>query len=146
MVTVTQVAISRYIDDIDTLIAENWAETGFDFPLNLDKDRYRALAEEGLIYAIGALDNDMKLCGYCTFTVTPHPYNPSIVIANTDAVFLVSEYRKGTTYGRMRFAVKDLAREKGCWAILWHARGNTPFTHAMEKRHELADSVYMERI
>lgn len=146
MATVTQVAISRYIDAIEDLVKANWAETGFDFPLDLDKDYYRDLAEQGLIFAVGALDNDMALCGYCTFTVTPHPYNRAVVLANTDALFLREDYRNGTVYGRMKSAVKDLAREKGCHAILWHARGNTPFAELLDKRHELADSVYMERL
>lgn len=57
-----------WIDAIRALLADNWAETGFDFELAPDVARYGALHDAGALFALAALDGD-EVVGYCTAVV-----------------------------------------------------------------------------
>lgn len=148
MTNIRPASIAEHIDEIDDLLRANWGETGFDFELNLNKDGYRALEDAGMMYAVAVFNDEEKIVGYCSFTLTRHLYNPSVVCANTDALYLLPEYRNGALSGQLMYAVRDLAKVKGAHMILWHARGNTVFAARLSKttRFEWADAVYMEKL
>lgn len=139
-------SLADNINRIDKLLAENWKETGFDFPLKLDKERYKQFEALGILLIVGAFNGE-DLVGYSLASVLPHPFNPDVVFCNSDALFLHKDYRNGTAGARLLAKTKELATARGAKKIFWHTRGDSALARAMHKRgHHLADEVFMEDV
>lgn len=144
MVQVREGSLADNIDAMDALFSANWAETGFDFPLKLDKERYKQFEALGILVIIGAFDGD-RVVGYSLASVLPHPFNPEMVFCNSDVMFLLSEYRNTTAGARLIAETKRVAKARGASKIFWHARGDSKFADMLRNRgHHLADEVFME--
>lgn len=144
MIEVREGSLADNIDSIDDLLSENWAETGFDFPLKLDKERYKQFEALGILVVIGVFDGD-KVVGYSLASVLPHPFNPDVVFCNSDVMFLTKEYRTSSTGTKLINETKRVAKARGATKLFWHARGNTKFSRMLRNRgHHLADEVFME--
>lgn len=146
MIDVREGSLTEHIDACEALLQENWAETGFDFPLRFDKELYKKFEAMGFLVIVGAFDGD-TVVGYSIASVLPHPYNPEIVCGNSDAMFLRKEYRHGTAGARLKRETERLAKERGACRMFWHARGDTAFAESLRKRGcHLADEVFIERL
>lgn len=144
MIEVREGSLADNIDRMDALFAANWSETGFDFPLQLDKERYKQFEALGILVIIGAFNGD-EVVGYSLASVLPHPFNPQIVFCNSDVLFLLKEFRYTSAGARLIAKTKDVARQRGAKKIFWHARGDTHFAGMLRKRNlHLADEVFME--
>lgn len=144
MIVVSQGSLADNIDAMDELFTANWQETGFDFPLRLDKERYKQFEALGILVIVGAFDAG-KVVGYSLASVLPHPFNPDIVFCNSDVLFLLKEYRHTMAGARLMLETKRVAKARGAKKIFWHARGDTGFAEMLRNRgHHLADEVFME--
>lgn len=144
MIVVKQGSLADNIDRMDALFTANWKETGFDFPLKLDKERYKQFEALNILVIVGAFDGD-EVVGYSLASVLPHPFNPEIVFCNSDVMFLMPKYRNTTAGARLMAETKRAAKERGAKKLFWHARGNTAFAEMLRNRgHHLADEVFME--
>jgi GNAT superfamily N-acetyltransferase len=121
---------AEWIPSIGELLADNWAETGFDFDFNPDVAAYRRMYEAGMLFAVAAFD-DEKLIGYCTVTVIPHPHNPSVIVAANDALFVTPEYRNGVAAGRLILVAQNEAKRRGAVKFSWHCRYGTPLAEML---------------
>lgn len=140
----------RLVDLVETypqakaLIEANWAETGFDFPLELDLGAYQLMVEQGLLFALGAFDGD-ALVGYCTVTVIGHPYNKAIRIASNDALFVAPNYRNGLLPGKLILRAEKEAKARGASRFSWHCRAGTPLADMLQMHgYKAADIVVMK--
>lgn len=145
----TRIAIvnpAEWIPQIGDLLAANWAETGFDFPFAPDVAAYQRLYDAGLVFAVAALDGD-SVVGYCTVVITPHPHNPTHIVAANDALFVAPAYRNGLTAGRLLKTVEAEAKRRGAARMLWHCRAGTDLAD-MLVRHGYApiDIVVMKEL
>lgn len=146
MIEVRQGSLADNIDHMDALFTANWQETGFNFPLKLDKERYKQFETLGILVIVGAFDGD-KVVGYSLASVLPHPFNPDVVFCNSDVLFLLKEYRHTSAGARLMAETKREAKRRGAHRIFWHARGDTAFAEMLRKRNlHLADEVFMEDI
>lgn len=144
MIEVREGSLKDNIDAMHALFSANWAETGFDFPLQLDTERYKQFEALGILVIVGAFDGE-KVVGYSLASVLPHPFNPSVVFCNSDVLFLLKEYRHTTAGARLMAVTRRGARDRGAKKIFWHARGNTGFAEMLRNRGlHLADEVFME--
>lgn len=144
MIEVRQGSLADNIDHMDALFTANWQETGFDFPLRLDKERYKQFEALGILVIVGAFDGD-RVVGYSLASVLPHPFNPDVVFCNSDVLFLSKEYRNTSAGARLMAETKREAKRRGANKVFWHARGNTEFASVLRKRNlHLADEVFME--
>lgn len=146
MVEVREGSLSDNIDAMDALFTANWAETGFDFPLKLDKERYKHFERMGILIVVGAFDGD-KVVGYSLASVLPHPFNPEIVFCNSDVLFLLKEYRGTAVGARLMEKTKEIAKQRGAKRLFWHARGDSQLAARFKaKGVHLADEVFMETL
>lgn len=144
MIEVREGSLADNIDKIDDLLRANWEETGFNFPLKLDKERYKQFEALGILLVVGAFNGD-EVVGYSLASVLPHPFNPDVVFCNSDAMFLHPDYRHTTAGARLKAKTAELAKARGAKRIFWHARGDTGFADMLRKRgYHLADEVFME--
>lgn len=144
MLVVQEGSLADNIDAMDALFSANWQETGFDFPLRLDKERYKQFEALGILVIVGAFDAG-RVVGYSLASVLPHPFNPDVVFCNSDVLFLLKEYRNGMAGARLVAETKRVAKARGAQKICWHARGDTAFADMLRKRgYHLADEVFME--
>lgn len=121
------------IPEIGELLRANWAETGFDFAFNPDCDAYQRMFDAGICFAVAARRSG-QVVGYCSVMVAPHPYNPDVRLAATDALFVHPTHRNGITAGRLIQAAEREAQARGATRISWHCRAGTA-TAVMLTRH-----------
>lgn len=146
MIQVRESRIADYIDKTSELMQANWDETGFDFPLNLNKEMYVRFEQMGILVVIGAFDGD-EVVGYSIASVLPHPYNPEIACCNSDCLFLRKDYRHTNAGARLVLETERVAKQRGAHRMLWHARGDTEFVDVLLKRnYEVADVILMKRL
>ena len=145
-IEIREVRVGDYLDQVGALAALNWAETGFDFPLDPSRAHYEALDAAGVLIAVAALD-DGVLVGYCTAVVSPHPFNPTVVCCASDALFVHPDYRGGSTGARLILEAERVATERGAMRMLWHTRAGTPLAAVLTRRgYEPADITVMKRL
>jgi GNAT superfamily N-acetyltransferase len=128
---------AEYLGDpgVAQLVAANWAETGFDFPFAPDVAAYQRLWDAGLCFALLAVDAATQApAGYCTVTVVAHPYNPDVLLAANDAMFVAPAHRNGLLTGRLIHAAQEEAKRRGARCFTWHCRAGTGFA-AMLAQH-----------
>jgi GNAT superfamily N-acetyltransferase len=145
MVAIRNIQPLEWIPVIRELMGSNWAETGFDFPFDPSAERYQALVDAGIMFALAAFDGE-RLVGYCTMLVTPTMHNPSVIIASNDALFVAPKYR-GITGGRMIRAAEQEAKSRGACRVLWHTRSGTKLHESMARHgYVQADIVMMKEL
>lgn len=125
------------------LMQRNWDETGFDFELRPDFDRYAQLQAAGLTFALAARAEG-EIVGYCSVTMVSHPFNPAVICAANDTLFVAPEHR-GLTAGRLIKAAEDEARRRGAHRMLWHTRAGTPLAAVLQRHgYTAVDVVVMK--
>lgn len=146
MLTIREIQAAEHIGKVQRLLAENWAETGFNFDLCPDIEMVRRLQDADLLFVLGAFD-DGELVGYSSALIAPHTYNPSIICCNSDALFVRRAWRKTSAGARLIAETERVAAEKGASRMLWHTRAGTPLAAALERRgYEPADVIVMKEI
>jgi GNAT superfamily N-acetyltransferase len=146
MLAIREIQAADHIGNVQDLLAENWAETGFDFDLRPDVEMVRRLQDAGLLFVLGAFDGD-TLVGYSSAMVSPHTYNPSIICCNSDALFVLRPWRKTSVGARLIAETERVAAARGAVRMLWHTRAGTPLAAALERRgYAPADVIVMKEI
>lgn len=141
----TEIRLINILDHAEScldLMKRNWAETGFDFEFRPDFQRYATMQRAGVLFALAAFHGE-DIVGYCTVAVTPHPYNPTVTMAASDALFVAPEHRV-TLPARLIRSVEQAALDAGASRMLWHCRAGTTLASIFEKRgYEPVDQVVM---
>ena len=120
----------EYVDRVRPMLADNWRETGFDFRLDPDVAAYQRLADAGVLFALAAIAGE-EVLGYCTVIVSPHLFNPAVVVAANDALFVTPSARRSMVAGRLIRAAEDEARERGATRFAWHCRAGTALAETL---------------
>lgn len=137
---------AEWLERARQLIAGNWAETGFDFPLKPDVWRYGQLYAAGALFSIAATDGD-DLAGYCTVVVSSHLFNPDVIVAANDGLYVSPSWRGGTVPARLIAAAEGEAKRRGAGRFCWHTRAGTSLAVMLERRgYEPADVVVMKEL
>ena len=135
-----------WIARAEPLMRANWAETGFDFDFAPDVDAYQRMHDAGLMFAIAALDGE-DLIGYCTAVVGAHLFNPAVLVASHDALFVARKWRGGTVAARLISAAEAEAKRRGASRFCWHTRAGTGMAAMLERRgYRPADVVVFKEI
>lgn len=143
---VREVDIAEYFDAALPLMREHWRETGFGFEFNPSRELYERGQAGGYIFALGAFICE-ELVGYASAICAPHPFNPAVIVASTDTLYVVPQYRGTVLPGRLMHAVREAARTRGARFVLWHTRAGTPLASVLEAHGcEMADTVMMEEL
>ncbi|SDC69463.1 Acetyltransferase (GNAT) family protein [Massilia sp. PDC64] len=146
MLVIREIQAAEHIGKVQHLLAENWAETGFDFDLRPDIEMMRRLQDAGLMFVLAAFDGD-EMVGYSSALISPHTYNPAIVCCNSDALFVHRAWRKTSAGARLIAETERVAAEKGASRMLWHTRAGTPLAASLERRgYTPADVIVMKEI
>lgn len=119
-----------WVSRIQDLLADNWAETGFDFDFDPDVDAYQRMYDAGVCFGVRGSRGDQTV-GYCTVTVCPHPFSRHVVVASNDALFVRPEFRKGLLSGRLILAAEAEAKHRGARRFIWHCRAGTGLANVL---------------
>lgn len=146
MIVIREVTARDHIDAIADLIAANWAETGFDFELDLNVDAIARLQDMGFMFALAAFQ-DEQIIGYSTAMIGPHTFNPGMLFCNSDALFVLPEWRKSSAGARLIIETERVAKQRGAVRMLWHTRAGTPLAEVLKRRgYSPADIIVMKEI
>lgn len=142
---IAEVNIAEHVDRCLALLDENWAETGFDFPLDPDRRQYIAAQEAGILFALAAFDGE-EVVGYSTAFVSPHHFNPAVVMCHSDALFVARSHRDSSAGARLIAETERVARERGAHRMLWHTRAGTALADVLSSRpaYQPADVVVVK--
>jgi len=145
-VTIREIRIAEHFADALPMMRENWRETGFDFEFNPSLEIYQRAQDAGVLLALGAFEGEV-LIGYATAAVTPHPFNPEVVVCATDSLYVQPQHRKGTTPGRLMLELERVGKQRGARFVLWHTRAGTALAQTLRKRGYIeADTVVMKEL
>jgi hypothetical protein len=132
--------------DAGDVVAANWAETGFDIPFAPSVELYETAEAQNSWFALAAFDED-KLIGYSSAWVYRHPFNPAVIFASSEALYVKPAYRHGTTTHRLIRATEAESKKLGASRFLWHTRAGTPFAEMLMRRgYKDLDVIVMKEI
>lgn len=119
------------IEDIKPLIQLHYEEIALHqdlIPLDPDWEKYKRLADQGMLFIATARDQDV-LVGYSVFFIIDHMHYRSTRMASNDVLFLHPKYRTGMTGVRLiKFCEAELAKQKVV-KVMWHIK----FAHDFRK-------------
>lgn len=107
----------------EDLLRAHWREVAHDhdeIPLAIDHDRYRMLADAGVVYILTLSDGPM-LVGYNVFFVMPHPHYRTTLHASNDIVYVKPEYR-GEAGIRLILEAEKRLRARGKVKLIYHSK------------------------
>lgn len=143
---IAEIDVEPHIEQAAGLLSLNWAETGFDFPLNPDWESLTALQRLGALFVIGAFDGD-NMIGYSTAYIAPHPFNPAVVVSQSSALFVRMDYRCTSAGARLIVETERVAKARGARIMAWHTRAGTSLAETMTARGYVpADSVVTKEL
>lgn len=146
MYEIREIPVAEYRDQLAAITAENWSETGYDFPLDFDYEWARQVQEAGAWFMLAAFDAG-EIVGYSTAAVFGHPFNPAVVMCSSDALFVRPAYRCGTLSARLIQATEQAGKARGAVEMLWNTQAGTPFAEMLTRRgYEPADVVVTRRL
>lgn len=122
-------------DALERIIVEHYDEIAHNkdkIRLRPDWERYYALDDGGLILNIGAYDGD-KLVGYYISFLMPHLHYSDDLFAMCDIVFILPEYRVGTTGYKMFKFHEEVCKERGVSVMTMHVKTDNDFSPLMER-------------
>lgn len=128
------------------IVAANWAETGFDMPFEPSVEFYEQAEAINAWFGLAAFDEG-KLIGYSSAWLYRHPFNLSVVVGSSEALYIKPAYRHGTAAGRLIRATEQEAKKLGASRFMWHTRAGTPFADMLKRRgYEELDVIVMKEI
>lgn len=111
-------------EEAQELLVEHWEEIALNkdkIKLAIDVERYRDLAEKGILQIVTARDANIqkwawdpgKLIGYHVGMIVPHLHYRNDLFGMTDIFFIHPEYRKGRTGIELFKFVEKAMKERG---------------------------------
>lgn len=92
--------------------------------LNPDVDRYEAMEEAGVLFALFAYDGD-DIVGYSVNFVARNLHYSDLVYAQNDVLFVRQTHRNGRLGLQLIHETERVAKRHGARFIVWHAKPNT---------------------
>lgn len=128
--------ISDNYDEMYPLIEEHYKEVAWNperVPLDVDRERYIAMNEEGTAICFTGRDERRKLLAYCIFFLAKHPHYKSTTYAVNDAVF-VHPSARGASNGRImvEYCEAEL-KALGAQVITWHIKSYLDWSPLVRK-------------
>lgn len=146
MVEYVTVNLMDWWDRAMPLFRAHWAEAGFGFDFDPNRDAYGRLCDSGLLFTVLALEGG-EMLGYCTAVVSPHLHNPTIVCASHDALYVLPERRGGVVSARLMAAAEAEAKARGAVRFVWRARHGTGLAGALSRRgYEPLDAAFSKEL
>lgn len=133
---IVETTIADKIDQATALAEEHWHEVARNKQLmviNLDRDRYQAMEDSGMLLSLVAYDDEDQIIGYSINVVTPHLHYKDVIVAYNDLLFVGKDYRKSSLGLRLIRETKQLAKKRGVHVVAWHAKEGTPLAKILPK-------------
>lgn len=135
MIEYSEETVDECLMEIIPLLREHWEEIAWykdKIKLNPDYGVYYQMEANGILHIVTARD-DGKLIGYYISLVTPNPHYKDHFFAVNDILFVLPEYRGGTTAYRMFKYAFDKLTERGASVITIHMKTDAMFDGLCEK-------------
>ena len=133
-------------EEIKPLIIKHWEEIALNqdiIELNPDWDAYGELDRSGLLRVFTVRNKVESLVGYFVVIVSRSLHYKDHVFANNDIIFVLPEYRKGTTGIKLiDFAERELEAE-GIRALNINTKDHQSFDAILQRRgYQMIERVY----
>lgn len=136
------------IQELETIVRNNWDETGdgFGIDLDVDWDAYLLLAETGDLRFFVCRD-DGVIVGYSVFVITRYPRSKHVPYAMQDTIYVLPKYRVGGLGIRLVRFIEDELRKDGVQLITQAARSGTAFDKVLRHNgYELTHHNFLKRL
>lgn len=140
--------VSNLWNEAQPLLEAHWREVAHyqDIELKPDIAAYHQLQAMNELRCYTARDGG-KLVGYAVFFVRPNPHYSSSLQAHQDVLFLLSDYRRGTTGVRLIQYAEEKLQAEGVQVIYHHAKRTNKVGELLERLgYELVDEIYAKRL
>lgn len=138
----------EYIEETTRLVKEDWSELERDFserPPAVNADIYQAMYDSNMLICLGVFDGD-SVVGYSIAFIYRHLHY-AIQVAQTDALFLAKNYRKGSLGLRLMRETEQAAKAAGCKRMIWTAKPNSTLHNVLERKgYALGDLLYFREV
>lgn len=123
----------------DTVVADYAAGSANDLlpQPNPQWDVYRKLYETGILKAIGAFDGN-NLVGFVSVLIAVLPKN-GMVVANTESLFVLDEYRKAGLGLRLISAAEELAKDMGAIGLIVNAHPGSKLETILNRKKSYSE-------
>lgn len=133
MITYQQEFLQSIYGQIDPLIDDEWDEVcEEDVKPELDWDTAFNLEASGVLFAFTARDEG-KLVGYCIVVKHTSLANKSLTIADSQALFVVKDYRKTSVASKILSLAMGVMKEEGANRFLVSAEMKANIKPLMDK-------------
>lgn len=114
----------------------HWAEHGWGFPLKHDVALYDWLAANERWVCFGVFPNEQedKLIGFASLSISTTPFNPDVLMAVNEAIYVLPEYRHTMATEALMSTVEGYAQLRKAAYIVWHAQPGSEWEHMLERR------------
>jgi GNAT superfamily N-acetyltransferase len=147
MIKIIESLVSEKWDEVEELLTlhVNELTTRKDImKLNPDKERYKLLEDEGVLFALFVYDDD-KLIGYSVNGIGSNLHYADLIMAQSDVLYLHPDYRKKEIGKLLITETELLAREKGADVYLLNAKPDTPLAYLLPNLgYSIQDIVHMK--
>jgi GNAT superfamily N-acetyltransferase len=147
------IAVEQYsdglIEEIKPLIQLHYDEIALNkefIPLDPDWDTYAAIAAQGRLLIVTARNEQHELIGYAVFFINQHVHYKSTRMASNDILYLLPEYRRGSTGIRLLKDSETACRARGVDKMLWHIKFAKDFRNILYRMGYVDEDAIVGKI
>lgn len=114
-------SLEQFLPEALPLLRGHWSEVGScpqAHPLDIDTDLYAAIERAGALHITTARAATAQLVGYAIYFVQRYPHVRALCMAQSDALYLHPDYRKGFAGLRLLQAAERALADKGVRNIM----------------------------
>lgn len=114
-------SLKQFLPEALSLLCGHWSEVGSCpqvHPLDVDTELYAAIEHAGALHITTAREAGTKLVGYAIYFVQRYPHVQQLCMAQSDALYLHPDYRKGFTGLRLLQAAERALAGRGVRNIM----------------------------
>jgi GNAT superfamily N-acetyltransferase len=146
---IKQISLREHSSKIQELSISHWEEVATNKhsrKLNLDVEAFFLLEDKGFLISLGAfIDN--SLIGYSISAFVPDMHDRSKLLCINDAIFILEDYRNGSIGIKLIKETETLAKARGAYALIWHAKVGTALDKLLPKlSYEVKDILHMKEL
>jgi GNAT superfamily N-acetyltransferase len=138
----------KLIEDLKPLLDLHYEELTLHkehVKLNPDFNRYKALADSGILQIVTARDQG-RLVGYSIWVVNTNLHYQDCVMANNDVLYLHPDYRKGTLGIKLIKESEKILKDQGVIKILWHIKHAKDFRNILYRMGYADEDIIVGKI
>lgn len=142
--------LSSIYEEILPLFQAHYKEIAWNkdkIPLDINRERYFQMNEEGVLICFTGRDSKRKLLAYSAFFISAHPHYNSTIFAVNDVVFVHPSVRGALNGDAMIDYCETELKALGAQVITWHIKTYLDWSPLIKRKgYEPSDCIWQKWI